>query len=67
MKKTIMIEGMTCNHCKLNVEKAIKGIKGVVKADVSLFLKQAEIEATEQIDLEEIKKAISNAGYKVKE
>lgn len=65
MKKVISIEGMTCNHCKANVEKAIKSVAGVSEVNVSLFLKQAEIELAETTDISKLENAIVDAGYKV--
>ncbi|MEA4831764.1 MAG: cation transporter [Oscillospiraceae bacterium] len=35
MKKTVVIKGMSCAHCKMRTEKALNAIKGV-KAEVSL-------------------------------
>lgn len=34
--KTIRIEGMQCNHCKMSVEKALNELDGVIKVEVSL-------------------------------
>jgi copper chaperone CopZ len=65
MKKIISIEGMTCAHCKMNVEKAIKAIEGVNQVSVSLFLKQAEIEAKDNLDMTKLEQAVIDAGYKV--
>jgi copper ion binding protein len=67
MKKIIKIDGMTCNHCKMNVEKALKQVAGVKAVEVSLFLKQAELEADESVNQAALKQAIVNAGYQIKE
>ena len=67
MKKVIKIEGMSCNHCKINVEKALKQVVGVKAVEVSLFLKQAEIETEESVNQAALNQAIVNAGYQVKE
>lgn len=67
MKKVIKIEGMSCNHCKINVEKALKQVVGVKAVEVSLFLKQAEIETEENVNQAALNQAIVNAGYQVKE
>ena len=37
MKKILSIEGMRCPHCSSNVEKALKGIAGVVRRCVFQF------------------------------
>lgn len=66
MKKTINIEGMQCNHCKMSVEKALQSIDGVEKVEVSLENKNAVIEANTEIDDENIKEVIEEAGFEVK-
>ena len=65
MKKTIKIDGMHCNHCKMRVEKALKGLAGVVSAVVNLEAKTAEIESASEIDDAAIEAAVDDAGFKV--
>ena len=65
MIKTITIEGMQCNHCKMSVEKALENIDGVIKVQVSLEDKKAVIELKEEIDNNKIKEAIKEAGFEV--
>lgn len=65
--KTIKIEGMSCNHCKMAVEKVLKDISGVKKVTVDLGKKQAIIEADRNIDDKKIKEVIKDEGYEVKE
>ena len=43
-KNTLKINGMHCNHCAANVQKAIESIPGIAHADVSLELSQATIQ-----------------------
>ena len=62
-KIKLTIEGMHCASCAGNVEKAVKKIKGVKSASVSLMTNKAIIEAEDSVNVEEIKKAISNIGY----
>ena len=62
-KYAIKINGMTCNHCKANVEKTLIGIQGVSKAEVNLEQSVAVIEG-KNIDLEEVKKQIIGVGYR---
>ncbi|MHB1421381.1 MAG: copper ion binding protein [Bacillota bacterium] len=62
----IKVEGMTCNHCKMSVEKAIKNLNGVLGAEVDLASKQVKATYDEKkVDLQEIKNAIVKAGYEV--
>ncbi|QLC49151.1 heavy-metal-associated domain-containing protein [Methanolobus zinderi] len=65
---TIRIEGMACGHCQATVDKAIKSVNGVQDVNVDLENKQATVTydpATASLD--EIKSAVSNAGYTVVE
>ena len=43
MEKTMQINGMMCNHCKMTVEKAIKAVPGVENVEVDLAAKCAKI------------------------
>lgn len=65
MKKTIKIDGMHCNHCKMRVEKALKALNGVTSAVVNLEAKTADIESTTEINDAVIAEAIDDAGFKV--
>jgi copper chaperone CopZ len=67
VKKTISIEGMHCASCAGNVEKSLKSVNGVKSAKASLLFKKAEIEAEDNVNVEEVKRAVSKLGYKVKE
>ncbi len=59
----IKIDGMTCNHCVMNVEKAIKSTSGVRSVEISLNDKVAKIAG--DFNIEEVKKNIESMGYKV--
>lgn len=61
MNQTLKISGMTCNHCKMHVEKALRGVSGV--ESVSVDLEKAEAVVTGSANFEELKKAVVEAGY----
>jgi len=66
MKKIkLTIEGMHCASCASNIERAVKKVKGVKEVVVSLMTNKAFIEIDEDVNREEIKKAIGKVGYKV--
>lgn len=67
MEKKVFIEGMTCNHCKMRVEKALQGIEGVTKATVDLEQKVAFVESSNLLADEKIIKTVDDAGYQVKQ
>lgn len=66
MSDTVLkIEGMSCNHCKMAVEKALQKVAGVAKAEVDLNKKEAVVEGS--VDRAELVKAVDDAGFKVVE
>ena len=65
MVKTINIEGMQCNHCKMTVEKALSQLDGVTKVEVSLEEKKAVITLQKEIEDSKIKEIIANVGFEV--
>jgi len=63
---TFNVEGMSCNHCKMAVEKALNEL-GVDKVEVDLENKK--VTATfdpGKIKEDAVKKAITDAGYEVR-
>lgn len=63
--KTIKIEGMQCNHCKMSVEKALNSIENITKVEVDLEAKCASVEYINEIDNQTIKNVIEEAGFTV--
>ena len=61
--KTIKINGMACNHCKMTVEKVLSEIEGVEKAEVNLENKEAVVTLTKEIEKEVFKSVIEEAGF----
>lgn len=57
------VEGMTCNHCRNHVEKAILGVEGVTQASVSLEDGEGQIIGTASD--EDIIKAVGEIGYQL--
>ena len=66
MKKNIIIEGMSCNHCIMAVKNALSELEGISKIEVDLENKRAIIEG-ENLEDEMLKEAIEEAGYDVLE
>ena len=65
--KTIYINGMQCNHCKMSVEKALNTLEEVTKVTVNLEEKKAVIEFNNDIDNNKIKDIIEEEGFEVVE
>ena len=66
MKKTLLIEGMMCQHCVAHVTKALQGVDGVASVEVNLKKKTAVVELGSEVANENLTSAITEAGYEVK-
>lgn len=67
MKKTIKIEGMSCEHCAKKVELALKSIAEVKKVKVQLKKKEAIVTLDTSVDNQVLISAIESLGYQVTE
>lgn len=65
-RRTVVIEGMTCEHCKNRVERCINDMEGAA-AQVNLKKKEAVISMEKDITDVQIREAIEKAGYQVVE
>ena len=63
-KWNIIVEGMTCNHCKENVENAILSVKGVENVQVDLASGEVNI-AGNSIDQKKVKNEVESVGYNI--
>ena len=62
-EKTILIEGMMCEHCEAHVKKALEALPGIESAQASHKDKEAIIKTSSPVSEESIKQAITAAGY----
>ena len=65
-KEVFQVEGMSCNHCKMAVETAVKKLPGMLQAEVDLTAKtlQVEYEGAKTSSLQ-IRQAVEEAGFEV--
>ena len=63
-KKTVMVSGMHCDHCVKSVTEAIDKIEGA-SAKVNLKKEEAVVSYDREIDDDDLKKAVEEAGVKV--
>ncbi|WP_160683527.1 heavy metal-associated domain-containing protein [Clostridium sp. C2-6-12] len=63
MKKKILIEGMSCQHCVGHVKEALEGLDKVTSVEVSLENNWAVVDTNNSDD--ELKAAIEEEGYDV--
>lgn len=65
-RKTMIIEGMSCQHCENRVHEAINSIPGA-SADVSFRKGRAVVSMERELEDDVLRAAVEKAGYKVKE
>lgn len=63
LQQTLKVEGMRCNHCKANVEKALRSLPEVEQVEVSLEEKKVVI--TGAVSIDKLKQTIQSLGYTV--
>ena len=65
MKKTLLIEGMSCQHCVNHVRNALSELAGVNDVTVDLDKQTALLTLDQEISNDLITAAIDEIGYKV--
>lgn len=63
----LKINGMSCNHCKKNVEKTLSSMEGVKSVIVSLEEKSAVLETEKEHSREVLFEMLDDAGYELVE
>ena len=63
MTKTVLIEGMMCEHCQATVKKALEKIDGIASADVDYTTGKAVISLEHEVSEDVIKEAIEDRDY----
>ena len=65
-KETYIVDGMSCNHCKMAVEKEVKALPGMVAATVDLAQKTLSVEYDgDKTGPAAIRGAVEEAGFTV--
>ncbi|WP_163539585.1 copper chaperone CopZ [Gracilibacillus sp. YIM 98692] len=66
MEKTISVQGMSCGHCKMSVEGALKDLDGVTAAEVNLDAGSVDVTYDDsKVTFDALKEAIEEQGYDV--
>lgn len=65
MKKTLVVEGMTCSHCEKAVKDSLSDLSEVLDVQVDLTDGEVEVTGDNLID-KRLKEAVDEAGYEVK-
>ena len=59
----LQVKGMSCEHCRQAVTKAVQSVSGVKNVNVDLASGRVSWEETGPVDVELIKKAIDKLGF----
>ena len=62
--RTYNVQGMNCNHCKVNVEKAIRSVRGVESVTVDLQSGVATV-VGDNVSDEDVRLAVESIGFSV--
>jgi copper chaperone CopZ len=60
---SLIISGMTCNHCVMHVKKALASLDGIKIEDVQIGT--ASIVAEDSVSHQTLSQAIEKAGYRL--
>ena len=64
MDHSFYVTNMTCKHCQMTIEQALKNVPGVKRIEVYLDKKLVKVDG--EIDEGLVVKQIEDAGYNVK-
>lgn len=65
MLKKLLIQGMSCAHCVMHVQNALREVDGVTGATADLKTNSAVVEMSRDVPDEELIRAVEEAGYDV--
>lgn len=63
IRTVLQIEGMTCASCVGRIESAIKGVEGVVEAQVNLATGKGAVDHVQGVALAALIEAVAETGY----
>ncbi|RDY24057.1 copper chaperone [Romboutsia maritimum] len=67
MKKKLLIDGMSCNHCVNHLKTALtEDIEGINVIEVSLEEKYALVDMDENLDMNKLNSVIEELGFEIK-
>jgi copper chaperone CopZ len=58
----VKVQGMNCNHCKINVENQLKKIRGIDLAVADIINGEVSLQGA-TVDLSTVQLAIEELGY----
>lgn len=67
MERVIVVDGIACDKCKRDVEEILYDLPGVRSVQVDVKSGHVRIQATDELQSEDVKVAIHEVGYTIKE
>jgi len=61
----VKIQGMSCQHCVMAVEKALNTMDGITNLKVDMEKGEASFDEAAAVDMNTVREAIEKAGYQV--
>ncbi|ALG07244.1 heavy-metal-associated domain-containing protein [Kibdelosporangium phytohabitans] len=62
---TYTVQGMTCGHCVSSVTEEVGQITGVSSVDVDLTTGKVTVTSDEDLDIDDVRAAVTEAGYQL--
>ena len=62
---TVTVTGMSCGHCASSVQGEVGSIPGVTAVDVDLASGKVIIDSEHDVEADDIKSAVEEAGYQL--
>lgn len=64
--KTLSVQGMSCEHCRMAVTRAVSALAGVDRVEVNLQEGTVSVSYDEaRVPMESLRQAIQGEGYEV--
>ncbi len=63
-ERTYIVEGMSCDHCKLSVTEEVEEVRGVEAVEVDLPTQRLTVRG-EDLEDDAVRAAVEEAGYRV--
>ena len=65
LKKSYLVEGMTCSGCERAIQRVVTGLDGVSSAEASANQSTLSVEYnSEKVTIDQIREAVNKIGYK---
>ena len=65
MKHQLSVPDMSCNHCKMSIENALKNFPEISNIEVNLNSKNVNFDLTDEQKLPQVVQEIEDLGYDV--